>query len=138
MTDDSTIGPLSWDQWLSRTIAGYPGRLVIVSGEHSGADYVNFVAMGREMVEAIGWFALPNVIAWCWDTCLELIGDATAIVYAKPDEMSFNHRYEVTKEPIGDPKTDCYSFLMWCVQERKRIVYRVRQKINEAKSQRVL
>jgi hypothetical protein len=126
-TDDSTIGPPGWDKWLIKTIDSLPNRIGVISAEHAAADYVNFPAMSTEMVEATGWFALPNVTNWVWDTALELIGDATRIVYAKSNEMSFVHRQEVMADQFNIPKEDCWNFVLWCVGERKRIIERVRR-----------
>lgn len=126
MTDDSTIGPAKWDEWFLKAIDSLPNRIGVISAAHAGADYVNFPAMSTEMVEVLGWFALPNVHAWVWDTALEIIGDSTAIIYAKASEMDFVHR-QLPGESLGIPKEDCWNFVLWCASERRRIIERVRE-----------
>jgi hypothetical protein len=127
MTDDSTIGPPGWDKWLIEKIKSFPNEIGVVSASHGGADYVNFYAVSTKMVEALGWYAFPNVNAWIWDTAMELIGDATRIYYSKPTEMNLDHAPQATIEPLGIPKEDCWNFVLWCVGERKRVIESVRR-----------
>lgn len=129
MTDDSTISPKGWDRWLIETVKSFPNEIGIVSAGHAGADYVNFPAMSTNMVEAMGWFAPTSLHAWLWDTALELIGDATRIVYAKSTEMDLDHKPQATIGSTGLPANDYEIFAKWCITERKRTIERVRSRI---------
>lgn len=130
LTDDSTIGPSGWDDYLLRTIDSFPNQIGVVSLAHAGANYVNFYAISTNMVEAVGYYAIPHgVHAWYWDTAMELIGDATNIVYADPKDVEVHHVQQVTHDSMGLPAEDCRSFAMWCIQGRKTIVKSVRSRM---------
>lgn len=126
LTDDSTIGPAGWDKTVLKAIDSFPNRIGVVSLWH-GADYVNFYAISSRMVEAIGAYAIPSANhAWYWDTAMELIGDASKIVYTTEKEVSIAHNYQITKDALGVPDDDLREFCWWCITGRKRIIQRVR------------
>jgi len=132
MTDDSTIRPAGWDQYLIRTIHGFPNQIGVVGLAHDGghAEYINFYALSANMVGAIGYYAIPSSAhAWYWDTAMELVGDATRMVYAKTSDVEVIHDYQPTLGSSGLPAEDCERFARWCITERKRIVKAVRERM---------
>lgn len=130
LTDDSTIGPPGWDRFLIDTIQGFPNRTGVVSLEHAGAEYVNYYALSTEMVEAVGYYAIPDANwAWFWDTAMELIGDASKIVYAQTHQVSVDHKHQVSTDSLELPAEDCARFARWCFTERKRILRSVRKRM---------
>jgi hypothetical protein len=129
LTDDSTIGPRGWDEYLIRTIEGFPKQMGVVSLYH-GADYVNFYALSKAMISAVGFYAIPEANhAWYWDTAMELVGDATRIVYSKARDVEINHAVQITRDSQGLPDEDCRRFAHWCISERKRIIQSVRDQM---------
>jgi hypothetical protein len=126
LTDDSTIGPVGWDEYVKWEISTFPKRIGVVSLNH-GADYVNFYAVSKEMVDAVGYYAVPDVNhAWYWDTAMELIGDATRIVYSHPKDVFVTHSVQLTTDSQGMPDEDCRRFAHWCISDRKRAIKSVR------------
>lgn len=126
LTDDSTIGPVGWDEYLIRTIDSFPNQIGVVSLDH-GADYINFYALSTPMVEAVGFYAIPEANhAWYWDTAMELVGDATRIVYSQAKDVHVAHEVQITRDSTGMPDEDCRRFAHWCISERKRIIKSVR------------
>lgn len=126
LTDDSTIGPHGWDRWLIEAIDRLPNRIGVVSLNHGDAPYVNFYALSTEMVEAVGWYALP-VYAWYWDTAMELIGDGTELVWSKPNELAINHMVQCSDDRLSQPPADLISFHEWIISDRRNIIARVRK-----------
>lgn len=131
MTDDSRVGPVAWDDWLTRQIDLMPGKIGVVSASHGGSrdDYLNFASMSAETVEALGWFAPPVLASWYWDTALELVGAASRLVSADPSEFRFEHAYRPRVDRFGSSDEDCRNFARWCALEFRSVVKRLRQRI---------
>jgi hypothetical protein len=130
MTDDSTIRPSGWDRYLTREIDGFPNQMGVLSLFHGG-DYVNFYALSTRMVGAVGFYGVPTLHAWYWDTAMELVGDATRMVYSRPEDVEIQHHQEQTKDSLGQPTKDLEQFHRWMITERKRIIRDVRQAMKQ-------
>jgi hypothetical protein len=129
--DDSAFKTKAWDQWLLRTMSTFPNHIGVVSACQSGIDYVNFPWVTREWLhEAVGWLYYPPNFHHCCDTILELLGDATHIVYAREDEFAMWHELGHTFNR-GKMAEDATNFLTWAVTDRRRMIEQIRGKMYE-------
>jgi len=131
--DDATFLTPGWDDWLRDTIDGLPGRLGIVAAAHDCGEYVNFACVSREWVEVCGWYAYPHAYHFIWDTVLEMLGEATRIVYAPASKFMMHHDQKPTINTEDHYTGDAHSFLMWCVGERRALVHKIREAIETAR-----
>jgi hypothetical protein len=125
LPDDSFVACPGWDHWLLATVAKFPGGIGVVSASHNGQHAVNFPFVTRRWIDTLGWLACPDTTNYCWDTILEMLGEATALVYAG-DNFVVHHENPDSKNV--EPFTmDCVQFLHWCVTKRGDAVKRLRE-----------
>jgi len=135
LVDDSRILTPGWDEYVEGLIATFPNRIGVVSAYHGGhelfgndiPDYVNFPFVSKQWVEALGWFACPYTYHFCWDTVLELLGDATRIEYAEKDRFRIQHDMHESAGRDGKMHWDLRQFLTWCITGRKNSVMRLKR-----------
>lgn len=124
--DDAEFRTKKWDEWLVSQIDQMPNRLGVVSAAHNYGSYVNFPWVSQEWINLVGWYFYPKSFHFCCDTILELLGEATKIVYATSDEFQMFHEGLATLNPehYGDATN---TFLAWVVTERRDLVQKIRQ-----------
>lgn len=125
ISDDCLFLTPGWDDYVLRTIDGFPGRLGVLSIAWSNAEFVNFPWVSREWVETVGWYFFPRAFHHCCDTVLELLGDATRIVYSDPKDFEMAHAAVdyMNQEHLD---ADAKEFLHWCVTARRETVKKIR------------
>lgn len=134
IVDDSRFKTKGWDKWLEEVLDSAPGRIILASPDHSGGEWVNFQFVSKEWVSALGWFACPDVNHYCWDTVAEMLGEATAIRWAKNSEFFIEHDMLFNAKSQEDFKPDCEKFLWWCVGGRREAVKRLKEAACVSKS----
>jgi len=134
MTDDAVFLTPGWDKWVERVVAEFPARLGVVSPYHNGGKFVNFPYVSREWIQNVGWFACPETLHFCWDTVLELLGEATNIRYAEPYEFGLHHYVDRNNKTVPVFLKDCLQFLGWTVNRRRDILDKLRAEIACVKS----
>ena len=137
--DDSRFLIPGWDEYVLEEFEQMPGRLGVLSASHDQGDYVNLPYVSREWIELVGWFAYPEAYHFIWDTVLEMIGEATKIVYSDPARFKMHHGYLLAANKSEHYQKDATSFLIFCVNDRREIVKRIRAAMEaHAKDQRPL
>jgi len=127
MTDDAVFNTSGWDVWTQGVFDSFPKRLGVVSPFHNGGAFVNFPYVSREWIDLVGWFACPETQHFCWDTVLEMLGEATAIRYATRDEFRLHHFVDRNDKTVPVFMMDCVQFLGWCVNRRRDLVLKIRE-----------
>lgn len=127
VVDDATFLTRAWDQWLAEAINSLPKRLGVVSAFHNLGGFVNFAYVSREWIDLLGWYACPDTQHFCWDTVLEMIGEATAIRYATESEFAIFHDSHPRDEAVKVFCLDAVQFLGWCVNKRRDTVTKIRE-----------
>jgi hypothetical protein len=125
-TDDSVYLTPGWDDYAEQVFDGYKNGIGVLSAAHLAGRHVNFPFVSREWIDACGWFAYPKAYHFCWDTILELLGEATKITFAPKDKFLIRHDWQPPLN-LDHTEADCRAFLWWCVTERTEIVARLRK-----------
>jgi hypothetical protein len=126
--DDAQFLTRGWDRYLTETFEAMPGRVGVISAAHNGGSYVNFPWVSREWVETVGWYFYPHNFHHCCDTILEVLGEATRIEYARPDQFEMHHdlKHTMNRDQFDGDLMGC---LNWLVGERRELVRRIRAAI---------
>lgn len=127
LVDDARLTIPGWDDYLLETIDQFPGRIGVVSAAHSVGAFLNFGYVSRAWIDTLGWYACPDTAHYCWDTVMELLGEATSIVYAPKDRFFIQHDLHRSDGSIQVFYKDCVQFLGWCVNGRRDLVARLRE-----------
>jgi hypothetical protein len=123
--DDAEFRTKGWDEWLVGAIDSLPKRLGVVSAAHNYGSYVNFPWVSAEWINLLGWYFYPKNFHFCCDTILELLGEATRIIYAQPDEFLMFHQGQATINPEAYADAT-NTFLHWVVNERRQLLEKIR------------
>lgn len=132
--DDSRFLVKGWDVYVRQTIDSWPGRIGVLSASHNQGDFVNLPYVSREWIELCGWFAYPEAFHFIWDTVLEILGEATRIVYSDPEKFKVFHGYMIAANKAEHHDRDAVAFLMFCVNERRALVKKIREAMADAGS----
>lgn len=124
--DDSRFMRKGWDEYVIRTIDSFPGNIGVVSPAHTDGDYCAYPYVTREWIDIVGWYAMPQAHSFVWDTCIEMLGEATNIVYASSDDFYMFHECRKSENFEQYLKMDEHAFLAWCVVSRRAIVKKLR------------
>lgn len=125
IVDDARFVTPGWDRWLMEQFR--PQSLGVVSAHHNVSGAVNFPYVHRDWVNLLGWYACPDTARFCWDTVLEMIGDATRIVYAPEDRFHIYHELLRNEQSIPAFAADSIQFLGWCVNARRLLIQKIRE-----------
>lgn len=128
--DDGRIETPGWESCVLEAFSGFRAGIGALSPAHAHGSYMQFPFVSRRWIEVLGWFAHPSHFHFCWDTILEMLGDATQIAY--PSKEQFYIRHDCVLPPHNyDTKfnEDCQKFLAWCVTERRELVQKLREAI---------
>jgi hypothetical protein len=98
----------------------------VVSAYHAHGPWVNFPYVSRDWIERVGWYACPQTHHYCWDTVMELLGEATRIDYAKQHDFEIEHDAIQDGSQIPAFEMDCVQFLSWVITTRREIVQKLR------------
>jgi hypothetical protein len=125
-TDDSIYRSKGWDKFVAGCMDNFPNHIGVVSAHHGHGPWVNFPYVSREWIDALGWFVVPGVTHYCWDTALEILGDATDIVYATKDQFEIDHMAEMTSSSPAIAHQDGQQFLLWAITLRREAILKLR------------
>lgn len=125
--DDARFVTPSWDAYLLEQIAAFPNRIGVVSANHwVDPTFLNFGYVSREWIDAVGWLAYPPARHRIWDSVLQMLGEATNLVYAPRDKFRVEHRMDKPQDLMTFAH-DCEAFLWFCVQYKNPIIDKLRQ-----------
>lgn len=130
MIDDARYLTKGWDEWLLDTFSRFPKRIGVVSPAHDGGSFLAYPVVSREWIDVLGHFAPPGIHRFTWDTAIELLGEATRLVYAEPDEFFIKHRLDERADALQVFIEDSARFVIWCATERRELVRKLRERIN--------
>ncbi len=116
--DDCAFTTPGWDVYVQRTIDNFPGQIGVVSPKHNYGPYVNFPFVSKKWIQTLGFFAVPTMYHFCWDTALELLGEQTRLVTSTPQEMFMSNQAIPAFNYDTHFRQDCEMFLWWVVQSR--------------------
>ena len=124
--DDSRFKVKGWDRFVVSEMEKFPGRIGVVSPAHNDGHYCAYPYVSREWVEIVGWYAYPEAHSFVWDTCVEMLGEATNIVYAEEAQFRMHHECKKSENFEKYLKLDEHAFLAWCVVHRRDLVKKLR------------
>ena len=127
MVDDARFKTFGWDDYVVRTIEAFPAGIGVVSAHHGKGWFVNFPYVSARWIEVVGWYACPQTHHFCWDTVLELLGEATHIDYASEQNFAIEHDLLQNDATLCKFASDCIQFLGWCVNGRRDVVQKLRE-----------
>ena len=127
MVDDAEFRTPGWDEVTLRAFDGFPNGIGVVSPAHNVSGSVNFPYISRSWLDAIGWFACPDTLHYCWDTVLEILGESTNIKHMSADEFSIHHDHLWNPQAGDRFKMDAVQFLNWCVTKRCETTAKLRE-----------
>ncbi len=119
---DAEFKSPGWEAYLEAEVARMPNGIGVVSAAHTAGTFVNFPFVTREWVDAVGWYACPDTVHFCWDSVIECLGEATHIAYATPAEMFIAHESVRNERLFTVFTADALKFLGWFVNRRREIV----------------
>lgn len=124
--DDSRFQVAGWDRFVVEQIARFPGGIGVVSPAHNDGAYCAYPYVSRAWLDIVGWYAFPEAHSFVWDTCIELLGEATNIVYAPEHLFRMQHDCKHSENFESKLKVDEHAFLSWCAVSRREIVKKLR------------
>ena len=125
--DDALFTTPGWDDYLLDQVNAFPGRIGVVSANHwENPTFVNFAYVSREWIDTVGWLAFPKLYHRCWDSVLEMLGEATNMVYAPRGKFRIEHDPSHASN-METFHPDCEKFLYFCVIDRKEIIPRLKE-----------
>lgn len=130
--DDSRFVVGDWDRYVIEEMEKFPGHIGVVSPAHNDGAYCAYPYVSKEWVEIVGWYAMPEAHSFIWDTCIELLGEATNITYAPEHMFRMFHQCRQSENFETYLKLDEHAFLSWVVVARAAIVRKLRGKIQSA------
>lgn len=127
--DDSIFQREGWDEYVIEQFDRFPGGIGVISPAHSDGDYCAYPYVGRKWLDIVGYYAMPEAHSFVWDTCIEMLGEATNIIYAPADKFYMWHEAKASENFDTYLQMDTHKFLSWCVVARRAIVKRLRHEI---------
>ena len=127
IVDDAEFTAPNWDVYVSRRLESFSGRIGVVSAAHTLGAFVNFGYVSKRWIDTLGWYACPDTQHYCWDTVLEMLGEATEIDYAPRETFYIQHNHVPKDKTLPVFMMDAVQFLGWCVNKRRETVMKLRE-----------
>jgi len=136
-TDDCTFETPGWDEWVLGQVKSFEGGVgAIAPHSDQSVPRMDFPWVTNRWVEAAGSFIPLGTYQAYWDVALQLVGEATQIRFAKPDEFRIWHESMEVSDRAGmdskEPRTfmfylyhlynDAQIVCVWLAHERKLLV----------------
>lgn len=125
--DDSQFLKVGWDAWVIEQMDRLPGRIGVISPAHGDGHYVCYPYVSREWYDIVGWYAMPQAHSFVWDTCVELLGEATNIIQADREVFAMGHDALRSENFDFQLAQDEHAFLSWCAAGRQGAAKRLRE-----------
>lgn len=152
-TDDCTFETEGWDKWVMNAKAGFRGGVGLISPwvnqntpaldgvEHPRMDFPWCTA---EWLDIVGTFTMVNTRHQYWDVALQLVGEMTAIAFAKRTEWEIWHEALAVEERDDDSLKDVGKLMYqiyhihndarivttWAAKERQSRIAQINKAIN--------
>lgn len=133
MTDDSEFSTPGWDDYLVDAFTRFPGRIGVVSPDHAHGPWVNFPYVSKEWIGIVGYFVHPGVHHFCWDTVVEMLGEASKIEYATDKQFLIRH-HQLPQVAPSRTEPDAMAFLSFAIAERRTITTKLKRAIVAAEN----
>ena len=137
LLDDCEFLTPGWDDFCLEARERLPGRVGLISpwsnvkdsADHVTAemDYVQFMFITREWGAAVGYFAYPKCIHYCWDTVLEVLADSTSILRVPKETFSICHRSLPSESVKLHMAHDTYEAVLFFAQQRRQTIERLKR-----------
>lgn len=130
--DDSRFVRRGWDDFVIENVAKFPAGIGVVSPSHSDGEYCAYPYVSRAWLDIVGFYAFPEAHSFVWDTCIELLGEATNIIRAPSDVFYMEHDCKASENFDEYLRVDEHAFLSWCAVSRAGIVKRLKAAMQSA------
>lgn len=137
LLDDCEFETEGWDDYCLEARERFPGRVGLISPwtnvkDPSGVvteemDYVQFMFITREWGGALGYFAYPKCIHYCWDTVLEVLADSTSIERVHKDKFTISHHSLLSESTKLNLPNDTYEAILFMATQRRQAIARLKK-----------
>ena len=135
--DDCEFLTNGWDDYVLEARDRFPGKVGLISPwsnvKDSGGmvtaeiDYVQFTFITREWGGAVGYFTYPKVLAYGWDTILEVLADSTSIERVPREKFAICHHSLPSDNVKEYMAHDTYEAVLFFAQQRRQTIDRIRR-----------
>lgn len=144
--DDSTYVTPGWDEWVLSRARAFKGGIGAIAPYSGTVDRMDFPWLTRRWIEVAGAFCPIGTAQFYYDIALEIVGEATQIAFAGPDDFRMDHVGIMPdpEEPSRDGKpsdfqlrvlrahTDAREAFRWVAHERRDLIARLNAAIKES------
>jgi hypothetical protein len=137
LLDDCEFETDGWDDYCLEARYRFPGKVGLISPwtnvkDPSGVvteemDYVQFMFITREWGGALGYFAYPKCIHYCWDTVLEVLADSTSIERVPKEKFTISHHSLLSESTRLLLPHDTYEAIMFMATQRRQAIARLKK-----------
>jgi len=137
LLDDCEFLTDGWDDYCLEARDRFPGKVGLISPwsnvkDPNGVvtdemDYVQFMFITREWGGALGYFAYPKCIHYCWDTVLEVLADSTCIERVPREKFSICHHSLLSESTRLHLPHDTYEAVLFMATQRRQAIARLRK-----------
>ena len=137
LLDDCEFETEGWDDYCLEARERFPGKVGLISPwtnvkDPNGVvteemDYVQFMFITREWGGALGYFAYPKCIHYCWDTVLEVLADSTSIERVTKEKFTISHHSLLSESTRLLLPHDTYEAIMFMATQRRQAIARLRK-----------
>jgi hypothetical protein len=137
LLDDCEFETYGWDDYCLEARDRFPGKVGLISPwtnvkDPSGVvteemDYVQFMFITREWGGALGYFAYPKCIHYCWDTVLEVLADSTSIERVPKEKFTISHHSLLSESTRLNLPHDTYEAIMFMATQRRQAIARLKK-----------
>jgi hypothetical protein len=137
LLDDCEFETDGWDDYCLEARDRFPGRVGLISPwtnvkDPGGVvteemDYVQFMFITKEWGGALGYFAYPKCIHYCWDTVLEVLADSTSIERVPKEKFTISHHSLLSESTRLLLPHDTYEAIMFMATQRRQAISRLKK-----------
>jgi hypothetical protein len=137
LLDDCEFETEGWDDYCLESRDRFPGKVGLISPwtnvkDPNGVvteemDYVQFMFITREWGGALGYFAYPKCIHYCWDTVLEVLADSTSIDRVPKEKFTISHHSLLSESTRLLLPHDTYEAILFMATQRRQAIARIKK-----------
>jgi hypothetical protein len=144
-TDDCRFETPGWDRWVLETARSFSGGIGLIAPDSGQSKpRMDFPWATARWIEVVGSFSGLDTYHSYWDVGLQLLGEATNIRFAKPDEFKIWHEGLMMDDSVDTALTDVGKMVfslyhihndartccVWMAHERQALVDKLRAAMN--------
>lgn len=128
VTDDVVFTKPGWEDDVAAAMPPDGIAVVNVARERPGEDFVNWPAVSRKWIDALGWFNPPQLRRYCQDTALQALSDALGrTVYLGEDILQ--HKGMQVEDQKNKIAEDATNFVWFMAQDFKKCLDRLKEEM---------